>query len=125
MREEVPPPAGRKFGQTVRALRLNRQIGLREFARRVEISPTFLTQIEKDECAVPEQRAIAFARALNQDPDEFLALAGHVAPDVHEYIRMHPRALSALLRSMRQRGFPDVPVPSLNELAGPKEGMHT
>lgn len=86
------------FGPTVRALRQEKGIGLRELARRVGMSPTYLTQIEKDECPVPEERVVAFARALEQDADEFLALAGRVASDVDEIIRSRPRATANFLR---------------------------
>jgi transcriptional regulator with XRE-family HTH domain len=90
------------FGQTVRSLRQAKSIGLRELARRVGISPTYLTQIEKDACPVPEERVVAFARALDQDSDEFLALAGRVASDVDEIIRFRPRATATFLRVARQ-----------------------
>ncbi len=90
------------FGQTLRKLRQKKDLGLREFARRVGISPTYLSQIEADSCTLPiEERVVEMARALDQDPDEFLALAGRVASDVGAIIRAHPREMATFLRQAR------------------------
>jgi transcriptional regulator with XRE-family HTH domain len=87
------------FGQRLRNIRMRRGLGLREFARRVGVSPTYLTQVEKDACPKPtEERVIAMARALDQHPDEFLALAGRIASDLDQIIRTRPRSLPTFLR---------------------------
>ncbi len=87
------------FGHRLRTIRMRKGLGLREFARRVGVSPTYLTQVEKDACPKPtEERVVAMARALEQHPDEFLALAGRIASDIDEIIRARPRSLPTFLR---------------------------
>ena len=68
------------FGATIRKLREERGIGLRQFARMIEVSATYLSKIEREELPPPaEGRVKEIARLLEQDPDELLALAGKVA----------------------------------------------
>src|SRR5919205_836059 len=91
------------FGPVVRRLREERQIGLRDFARRIGVSATYLSKIERDELPPPsEARVKEIARQLDQDPDELLALAGKVASDLHEIIRNRPREMADFLRAARQ-----------------------
>jgi transcriptional regulator with XRE-family HTH domain len=93
---------GQGFGATIRELREERRIGLRQFAKMIEVSATYLSKIERDELPPPaEARVKEIARLLDQDPDELLALAGKVASDLKEIVLRHPRELGALLRSVR------------------------
>src|SRR3954468_19817083 len=90
---------GQGFGATVRELREERRIGLRQFARMIEVSATYLSKIERDELPPPaEARVKEIARLLEQDPDELLALAGKVASDLKEIIRNRPRETASFLR---------------------------
>ena len=85
----------KKFGARIRALREGQQISLRKFADKVGISPTYLSKIERGEFP-PVKR---FAEALDQDPDELLALAGKVSSDLPVIIRQRPRELASFLRT--------------------------
>ena len=88
------------FGATIRKLREERGIGLRQFARMIEVSATYLSKIEREELPPPaESRVKEIARLLEQDPDELLALAGKVASDLNEIIRNQPRQMASFLRS--------------------------
>ena len=88
------------FGATIRELREERGIGLRQFARMIEVSATYLSKIEREELPPPaEGRVKEIARLLEQDPDELLALAGKVASDLNEIIRNQPREMASFLRS--------------------------
>jgi transcriptional regulator with XRE-family HTH domain len=90
---------GQGFGATVRRLREERRIGLRQFARMVGVSATYLSKIERDELPPPaEDRVTEIARLLGQNPDELLALAGKVASDLNEIIRRRPREMASFLR---------------------------
>ncbi len=92
-------PEGQGFGATVRRLREERQIGLRQFAKRIGVSATYLSKIERDELPPPaEDRVKEIARLLEQDTDELLALAGKVASDLNEIIRRRPREMASFLR---------------------------
>ena len=91
------------FGATIRELREERGIGLRQFARMIEVSATYLSKIEREELTPPaESRVKEIARLLEQDPDELLALAGKVASDLNEIIRNQPREMASFLRSRKR-----------------------
>ena len=88
------------FGATIRKLREERHIGLRQFARMIGVSATYLSKIERGEMSPPtEERVKEIARRLDQDADELLALAGRVASDLNEIILNRPRALASFLRT--------------------------
>ena len=90
------------FGATIRELREKRRIGLRQFARMIGVSATYVSKIERGEMPPPaEDRVKEIARLLDQDPDELLALAGKVASDLNEIIRSHPREMASFLRTAR------------------------
>jgi HTH-type transcriptional regulator, competence development regulator len=68
----------------------------------VPISPTYLSKIERDEFPPPAERTICrIAELLDQNSDEFLALAGKIASDLRAIIRGHPREMAGLVRAMR------------------------
>jgi len=88
------------FGATVRRLREGKKIGLRKFAAIVGMSPTYLSKVERGEFTPPaEDKVRAIAKALGQDPDEMLALAGRVSSDLAEIIQRQPRELASFLRT--------------------------
>jgi len=91
-----------EFGSKVRELRQAKKISLREFATRVGMSPTYLSKIERNEFPPPaEDKVLAIAKELNEDPDELLALAGKVASDLPKIIQQNPRELASFLRSTK------------------------
>ncbi len=88
------------FGKTVRKLREERGLTIAELADRVGMSPTYLAPIEREVFLPPaEDKVVRIARALRQDPDEFLALAGRIATDVERSIRKRPTAMARLVRA--------------------------
>lgn len=90
----------KNFGATIRELREGQQISLRKFADKVGISPTYLSKIERDEFPPPGEETVKkFAEALDQDPDELLALAGKVSSDLPAIIQQRPRELASFLRT--------------------------
>jgi transcriptional regulator with XRE-family HTH domain len=90
------------FGTVVRREREAREIGLREMAKRIGVSPTYLSKVEREEFAPPtEEKVRAIAEILERDPDELLALAGRTPSDLAEIIKRNPVEVSALLRTTR------------------------
>ena len=90
-----------KFGRTIRKLREARNISIAQFARKVGMSPTYLAPIERDVFPPPaEQKVIRIAKALDQDPDELLALAGRVGTDLKRIIYRQPANAGKMLRAM-------------------------
>ena len=98
-----------KFGAYARQERKRREIGLREMAKMIGVSPTYLSKVERDEFSPPaEDKVRKIAEIFDIDVDELLALAGKVSSDLSEIIREHPRELAALLRTTRGMTADDV-----------------
>jgi len=95
--------AGRQsFGALVRREREAKQIGLREMAKKIGVSPTYLSKIERGDFAPPaEDKVRKIAEIIRRDPDELLALAGRVASDLTDIIRQRPREMADFLRSAK------------------------
>lgn len=95
--------AGReKFGAFIRREREGKQIGLREMAKKIGVSPTYLSKVERDEFPPPaEDKVRKIAAILGLDADELLALAGRVASDLTDIIRERPREMADFLRAAR------------------------
>ena len=88
------------FGPLVRREREALEIGLREMAKMIGVSPTYLSKIERGEFLPPaEDRVKAIAKIIGHDPDQLLALAGRVASDLTEIIKRQPREMASFLRS--------------------------
>ncbi len=100
---------GEKFGATVRSEREKLEIGLREMAKKIGVSPTYLSKIERDEFPPPaEDQFRKIAEILGRDVDQLLALAGKVSSDLSEIIRERPHELAALLRTTKGLTVDDV-----------------
>ena len=95
--------AGRKnFGALVRREREAKEIGLREMAKMIGVSPTYLSKIERGDFDPPaEDKVRKIAAIIGRDPDELLALAGRVASDLTEIIRRRPREMADFLRAAK------------------------
>src|SRR2546429_5442345 len=95
--------AGRKnFGALVRREREAKEIGLREMAKKIGISPTYLSKIERGEFDPPaEDKVRKIAEIIGCDADELLARAGRVSSDLSEIIKRRPVELAALLRTTK------------------------
>jgi transcriptional regulator with XRE-family HTH domain len=91
-----------KFGALIRREREAKEIGLREMAKKIGVSPTYLSKIERDEFAPPtEEKVRKIAEIIGRDPDELLALAGRVASDLTDIIRKRPREMADFLRAAK------------------------
>jgi transcriptional regulator with XRE-family HTH domain len=98
-----------KFGEFVRREREAKGIGLREMAKIIGVSPTYLSKIERDEFPPPaEDRVKAIAQIIKCDVDELLARAGRVSSDVSEIVRRRPAVLASLLRTTKGLTFDDI-----------------
>ena len=90
----------KSFGATVRRDRERLEIGLREMAKMIGVSPTYLSKVERNELPPPaEDKVKKIAEIIGRDTDELLALAGRVASDLTEIIRRHPREMASFLRA--------------------------
>jgi transcriptional regulator with XRE-family HTH domain len=91
-----------KFGALVRREREAKEIGLREMAKKIGVSPTYLSKIERGDFDPPaEDKVRRIAEIIDHDPDELLALAGRVASDLTDIIRQRPKQMADFLRAAK------------------------
>ncbi|MGE3992654.1 helix-turn-helix domain-containing protein [Pseudorhodoplanes sp.] len=91
-----------RFGTFIRSEREAKEIGLREMAKKIGVSPTYLSKVERDEFPPPaEDKVRKIASVLGLDADELLALAGRVASDLTDIIRQRPREMADFLRAAK------------------------
>jgi transcriptional regulator with XRE-family HTH domain len=102
-----------RFGEFVRRAREAKEIGLREMAKRIGVSPTYLSMIERDEFPPPaEEKVRKIAATIGCDGDELLARAGRVSSDLLKIIKRRPVQVAALLRTTK-----DLPTDEITRLA--------
>ena len=91
-----------KFGAFIRREREAKEFGLREMAKMIGVSPTYLSKVERDEFPPPaEDKVKVIAEILGFDADDLLARAGRVSSDISDIIRRQPVELAALLRTTK------------------------
>src|SRR6516164_6106584 len=97
------------FGALVRREREAKRIGLRQMARMIGVSPTYLSNVERDAFPPPvEEKVRNIAEIIGRDADELLALAGRVASDLTEIIRQRPREMADFLRTAKGLAKADI-----------------
>jgi transcriptional regulator with XRE-family HTH domain len=94
------------LGQRIRRKRMERDIGLREMARMVDISPAYLSRVETDEERTPpgEDTIKRIAKVIGDDVNALMHLAGRVPSDVGDMLKEDP-SLPQFLRTAKARGF--------------------
>jgi len=81
------------FGATLRLLRLDSGLSLRDLARRLSVSGTYLSRVENGLDAIPTPtRLQAIARELDIPSGLLLGLAHRVSPLVVDYVQEVPAA---------------------------------
>ena len=90
------------FGGTIRELREAQELGLRAAADRLEISPAYLSRIERGKERPPKPELVKrLATLLSGDPDLLFRLAESTDPDLAAYIHDVPR-VPEFLRTARE-----------------------
>ena len=114
---EVSYDAMNNFGETIRALRVAQDLGLRETATKVGISPAYLSRIERGKERPPKPDVIkALARLLAADPDVLFRLSSSTDPEVVNYLHDQPEVMN-LLRYIKEAGFTDYEIKDLIQIA--------
>jgi transcriptional regulator with XRE-family HTH domain len=93
-----------KFGAFIRRKReaMEPKVGLREMAKMIGVSPTYLSKVERDEFPPPaEDKVRKIAKIIECDADDLLARANRVSSDISDIIKRHPVELAALLRTTK------------------------
>jgi len=95
------------FGDYVRSSRealkeQDRTFSVRQVAARIGVEPSYLSKIERGDQPPPsEEKIVALAEALGEDPDLLLAMAGKVSSDLQEAIRRRPQLFAELIRNLK------------------------
>ena len=99
-----------RLGPTIRKLREAREISLRDFARKVGKSPTYISFMEREELKTPPREDVirSIARELEADEDELLAMAGRISKDLSDTIVKRPKEMAAFLRVARDLSADDI-----------------
>ena len=93
---------GKPFGQVLREKRIEKGYSLRKFAKMVGISPTYLSQVEQLNIDPPTaDRVKKMAEILEENVDEWTALAGRLTDDLPGIIHESPTDVPDLLRAVR------------------------
>ena len=97
------------FGSYIRKLRIENDIGQRELAKKIDIAPSYLNDIEKNKRAAPKNVIIRkISLILNADLDLLNDLAGSskktIPPDINEYIEENPKIIS-LIRAIKKNNL--------------------
>ena len=93
---------GIAFGPTIRLLRQAKGISLRELARRLGVSPAFLSQIEAGrQHKIPKARIVQVADTLGVSEAYLLGTARQVHPDLLRFLSETPEASEFMVAAMR------------------------
>ena len=87
------------FGDFVRTKRLAAQISLKEFAKRIEVSPAYWSCVETNKEKPPVNELIErTAAVLGDDPDDYFIRARRLTPDMAD-----TKALETVIRYYRRQ----------------------
>ena len=94
------------FGNYIRTQRealgkTNKDFSGRKIAKVIGVEPAFLSKVEREIVPPPsEAKVIALAKALGEDQDVLLAMAGKVSSDLLNIIRDRPALFAELIRKL-------------------------
>lgn len=95
----------KNFGDTIRKLRVAQDLGLRETAGKIGISPAYLSRIERNKEKPPKPEIIkTLAKELAADPDVLFRLSSSTDPEVSGFLNDKPEVME-LLRFIKDAAF--------------------
>jgi HTH-type transcriptional regulator, competence development regulator len=93
------------FGETIRELRIAQDLGLRETASKVGISPAYLSRIERGKESPPRPEIVKqLAKLLAADPDVLFRLSSSTDPELVGFLHDEPEVMN-LLRFLKSSNF--------------------
>jgi PTS system nitrogen regulatory IIA component len=99
---------GIAFGPTIRLLRQAKGISLREMARKLGVSPAFLSQIEAGrQHKIPKARIVQVAEMLGVSDAYLLGTARQIHPDLVAFLKDTPEAADFLITAMKSGMEPE------------------
>jgi transcriptional regulator with XRE-family HTH domain len=94
----------RTLGEIIRDARVAADIGLRDLAKKLNMSPSYLSDIENDRRVPAEEVMQGIGTALGLDATELMARAGRFGQEAERYMKQHPTA-GVLFRRMSDKGI--------------------
>ncbi len=91
------------LGGRVRRARVEAGLGLRELARRLGKTPSYLSDIENDRRVPSEEVLRALSRELPVEFDELMGLAGRFGEEAARYLKRTPAAAKLFRRISASR----------------------
>jgi transcriptional regulator with XRE-family HTH domain len=105
----------RSLGERVRDARLTKQLGLREFARQLKITPSYLSDIEADRRAPAEPLLRSLADDLDLEFEKLVDLAGRLDAQTERYLKRTPGA-TLLFRRISEKHLPPEQLAQLRKM---------
>jgi HTH-type transcriptional regulator, competence development regulator len=83
-------------------LKTSPEYTVRKLAAKLDIQPSYISKVEREEVAPPSEATIVrLAEALQEDADVLLALAGKVSADLRQVIVKRPKLFADLIRQLK------------------------
>jgi len=102
---EMTKPFGNYLRQRRESLLAgDRRFSVRQVSGRIGVEPSYLSKVERAETPPPsEEKIVALARELGEDPDVLLALAGKVSSELQAIILKRPKLFADLIRELKSQ----------------------
>lgn len=97
---------GRSLGEVLRDTRVEAGLSLRDVAKRLDLAPSYLSDIENDRRVPSEEVLGHLAEELNLKLDDLMARAGRVGDQAERYMKQHPAA-GVLFRRISDKRLAD------------------
>lgn len=92
------------LGEVLRDARVQADLTLRELAKKLNITPSYISDIENDRRVPSEEVLQQLAEELKLHFDELMALAGRVGNKAERYMKQHPAA-GVLFRRISEKSL--------------------
>ncbi|MFT6259362.1 MAG: transcriptional regulator with XRE-family HTH domain [Rickettsiales bacterium] len=104
MSETSKKESNLKFGEFIKKIRLKQNIGLREFAREIDVSGAYIAKIESGNSSIPQEEVIKkMAKILKMDEDKLLSIANKISSDIKDIINDKPDLYASFLRRAKPK----------------------
>lgn len=97
---------GRTLGEVLRDARVGADLSLRDLAKKLDITPSYISDIENDRRVPSEDVLQRLAAELKLKFDELMARAGRVGDQAERYMKQNPSA-GVLFRRISERRLPE------------------
>jgi transcriptional regulator with XRE-family HTH domain len=94
------------LGEVLRGARNNADLSLRDLAKKLSVTASYLSDIENDRRVPSEEVLGELAKVFNLKLDDLMALAGRVGDDGERYLKSHPSA-GVLFRRLTDQRMPE------------------